>query len=185
MSKAQFSGNKSNSAIDSDEWYTPLNLISRVQKFYDGMYWCDVCSTKDLNESIKASAYITKDQNALSESITWHHQGIWMNPPYSRNLISKFVNRFLQEYTKSGLIEHGIILVNSSTETGWFYDLAITANVRIDIRSRLKFWHPSKQNKSPISGSTLFYFGYNPYGFLELFGDLGLCYASSINKGNK
>jgi phage N-6-adenine-methyltransferase len=180
MSKPQFSANDTKSKIDSDEWYTPWHIIDRVQIFYNEMYWCDVCSTKELNESIKASAYITKQENALSPLTTWHHQGIWMNPPYSRGLIGKFVDRFIEECTNNHSIEHAIILVNSSTETKWFQQLATNADIRIDIKGRLEFWHPQKENKNPISGSTLFYFGVSTRRFINLFGHLGLRYGKPL-----
>ena len=181
MSKAQFGQSKlaltgEQPMISSDEWYTPIEIVERIHRLYGDLFLIDVASCGIANQYTKADKFFTKDDSALSDVACWDCDAIYMNPPYSRKLLPQFVSRFIDELSEPSF-DQAIVLVNSCTETHWFYNLAIKADVRIDIQGRLKFWHPDKPNKSPISGSTLFYYGEMWEEFMEIFGDLGLVYG--------
>lgn len=182
MSKAQFRQSKlaltgEQSSISSDEWYTPIDVVKRMHRLWHDpdLGLLDVASCGTANQHIKADKIFTKDDSALIDMACWNSDVMFMNPPYSRKLITAFVSRFIIELNLESF-DQAIVLVNSCTDTQWFYRLATKADIRIDIQGRLKFWHPDKPAKSPISGSTIFYYGEMWEEFLDIFGDLGLCY---------
>ena len=46
------------------------------------------------NQTVKATEYYTYQTNGLGKK--WHGH-VWMNPPYSTELIGKFVDKLVQE----------------------------------------------------------------------------------------
>ena len=174
--------------INSNERFTPLPIIEKVQKFYKDIEFLDVASCAIAQKYIKASAYFSKENNALNQN--WSLPAIWMNPPYSFPEVEQFANKLLTERYHGHFIE-AIALVNANTETKWFQGLAMNCDIRIDLSTRQSFWHPQRKCGRNPKGQSLFYFGSDKsifyYGydrepeFLEIFGDLGLAYGRPIN----
>jgi ParB family transcriptional regulator, chromosome partitioning protein len=121
--------------ITTDDWFTPLFLLNKVQDFYGGEF-LDPASSDLVIPYVKASRYYTKEDDGLSQD--WEGN-VWLNPPYSKPLITQFTEKLLDEY-KAGNINEALLLVNSCTETKWFQNIASEAYLRIDISGRLRFW---------------------------------------------
>lgn len=174
------------SSPSTDEWFTPLGILALVQQFYADKQWLDVASCELAQEYVKAPlGFFSKENSALDGS--WEADAIWMNPPYSQALVSHFAKRFLWAYHGAPylgfepVIKEGLVLVNSSTETNWFQMLAQSASIRLDIRGRLKFWHPERQSKNRATqGQTIFYFGNRTKEFMSTFNYLGLFYSKPV-----
>lgn len=152
-----------------DEWYTPLWLINRVQDFYQHDF-LDPATCIDAQQFIKATTTFDKFNNSLI--LPWYGR-VWLNPPYSQPLIQQFTLKLLSEYQSQNVIE-ALLLVNSCTDTKWFYQIAKNCSCRLDISGRLHFWHPTKKSDKPRHGQTLFYFGQRTTEFSTHFGDIGL-----------
>ena len=177
------------SSPTTDEWFTPLGILALVQQFYKDKSWLDVASCELAQKYVKAPlGFFSKENSALNAS--WEADAVWMNPPYSQALISHFAKRFLWAYYGAidlGFepeIKEGLVLTNSSTECNWFQMLAQGADIRLDIRGRLKFWHPERQSKNRATqGQTIFYFGDRRTEFMKVFEHLGLFYSKPV-QGN-
>jgi ParB family transcriptional regulator, chromosome partitioning protein len=153
----------------TDEWYTPLWLLNRVQDFFEHDF-IDPATCNDAQLFIKAKIAYSKENNGLIHP--WYGR-IWLNPPYSQPLIRQFTSKLIAEY-QSGNVSEALLLVNSCTDTKWFYKVAACCDRRLDICGRLHFWHPTKKSDKPRHGQTLFYFGKRCFDFLTHFGDIGL-----------
>lgn len=164
MTKAHVSYNSGN-----NEWYTPENVIKIAREFM-GDIDLDPASSDIANEVVQATYYFTAEDDGLTKD--WAGR-VWMNPPYSGDLIGKFCEKLAQEYI-DGNVTDAIILVNNATETAWFQDLALTAGAICFPRSRVKFWNPEKETAAPLQGQALLYLGQYPHDFCQAFRQLGV-----------
>lgn len=130
-----------------DAWFTPEIVIDLARRILNGID-LDPFSSDDANLIVRANKYFTKEDNALLHS--WHSKSVFMNPPYSRGLCSKAVEKFLYEF-RAKHFRRAIVLVNNMTDTQWFHDLAKEANRRCDFKGRIAF--VTADNKR-ISGNT-------------------------------
>src|SRR5262249_44018502 len=99
---------------------------------------------------------------------------VWLNPPYSRDLIGDFVSKLLTELD-AGRIEGAIMLTNNCTDAKWFQKAGHRASVVCFPHSRIRFLD-SDGNESTANpqGQALFYFGDDLEAFAERFAALGL-----------
>ena len=136
-----------NQASGNNEWYTPSPLVEAVREVL-GEIKFDPCSTVQANEVVKARLYYTQEDDALSRD--WCEGQIFMNPPYERGVIDKFVRKFCEcEGDK-------IALVNNATETKWFQELAENCNYFCFLNRRVKFDNPySGRNGRPLQGQVI------------------------------
>ena len=94
MKEIQTTHNKEG-IIATDEWYTPLEFIEQFGKF-------DVDPCVPINMKWKtAEVMYNKNDDGLSKE--WEGR-VWLNPPYSKELISAFLK-------KMGEHKNGIALV--------------------------------------------------------------------------
>ncbi len=136
---------KSNNS--TDEWYTPLELIRAL-----GSFDLDPCaSAARLWDTAKK--HYTKADNGLVQE--WAGR-VWLNPPYSHPLVTRFVER---------LAEHGdgIALLFSRCDTKLFQEVIFpTADSVYFLRERVRFYRPGgTRGGSPGCGSVLAAFGAN------------------------
>ena len=99
----------------NNEWYTPSEYIEAARKAM-GSIDTDPASNDIANKVVKAEKYYTIETDGLAHD--WHGN-VWMNPPYSSDLITKFIEKLKEQ---RGNYEQAIILVNNATETQWFYE---------------------------------------------------------------
>ena len=152
----------------NNEWYTPQKYIEMARTVL-GYIDIDPASSKIANETVKADNYFTAEENGLSQ--VWYGK-VWMNPPYSKELIGEFTKKFTDEYEAGNIIE-GIVLVNNATETAWFTDMIRSASAVVFPRGRILYYSPKKEIGAPLQGQAFIYFGWNADRFLEIFCSIG------------
>lgn len=133
------------STTATDEWYTPKEIIDAL-----GRFDLDPCSpVKPLWETAKVM--YNKNDDGLSKE--WFGR-VWLNPPYSRPLIERFVKR---------LAEHGngIALLFNRCDSKMFQDVIFEKAIAMKfLRNRIRFFRPDGvRGDSPRCGSILIAFG--------------------------
>jgi hypothetical protein len=88
-------------------------------------------------------------------------------------------DKLVVEY-KSRRVSEAILLVNSSTETKWSRVSASACSAFCHPSKRVAFIDPENPNKKPAppQGSTLFYFGWRPDRFEDVFLQFGLVFRA-------
>ena len=150
----------------NNEWYTPAEYIEAARKAM-GSIDTDPASNDIANKVVKAEKYYTIETDGLAHD--WHGN-VWMNPPYSSDLITKFIEK-LKEQREN--YEQAIILVNNATETQWFYEIVKIASAVCFPKSRVKFYMPDGKTGAPLQGQAVLYVGNNPEKFISAFGGIG------------
>lgn len=130
---------------DSDEWYTPPEVVEDVRRVLGGIDY-DPASSEVAQRTVKAKRFATKEQSGL-DAKAWKGR-VFMNPPYSQPLCSKFVERFIAEHD-AGRMGPSIVLLNASTDTTWWHSLAARFSVCFT-RGRLAFL---RADGKPVEGN--------------------------------
>ena len=147
-----------------NEWYTPSEYIEAAREVL-GTIDLDPASNDFANETVKASTYYTEDTNGLLQE--WSGN-IWMNPPYSTALLSKFADKLAESNFKQA-----IVLVNNATETAWFEKFVGSAKAIVFHKGRIRFVKRDGEHGTPLQGQAFIYYGNKPEKFLEVFGKYG------------
>ena len=131
----------------------------------------DPASNAKANEIVKAFQYYTKEDDGLSKD--WFGN-VWLNPPYSRNLILPFAEKVVEEI-ESDAVKQILVLVNNSTETKAFQYLANNCDGMCLVKGRIKFLDSDNNpSNKPLQGQAIFYFGDNYDRFDPHFSSLGV-----------
>ena len=129
----------------------------------------DPASCELAQQTVKAGMYYTIADDGLARE--WKGN-IWLNPPYSKDLISKFAEKVVVE---SERFAQAIVLVNNATETAWFQAMARKANAICLFSGRIKFNDKTgNPSNTPVQGQAAIYFGENVDQFQSAFCGLGL-----------
>jgi hypothetical protein len=152
------------------EWYTPESYIKAATAVM-GKIDIDPASTEIANIVVKAKQIYTSADDGLTKN--WSGK-IWLNPPYSSELISSFCDK-LRVHFESGDVTEAIVLVNNATETAWFNKLISIASAIMFPNSRIRFWSPDGRTSQPLQGQSLIYLGNNIEGFVKHFSQFGWC----------
>lgn len=147
-----------------NEWYTPAEYI-QAARLVLGEIDLDPASSEEANTVVKARKIYTIDDDGLSQP--WYGR-VWMNPPYSADLIGKFCDKIITEP-----IDAAVILVNNATETRWFVKLTSMATAIVFPTSRIIYWEPGGHVGTPLQGQAFIYIGDNPDLFLNHFSGFG------------
>lgn len=150
----------------NNEWYTPKEYIEAAYKTM-GVINLDPASNEIANKVVKAEKYYTADENGLEKA--WNGN-IWLNPPYSSDLIGKFADKLLSErknYTQA------IVLVNNATETEWFNKIVSISSAVCFPKGRVKFYMPDGRTGAPLQGQAILYIGDNTEKFISAFEKFG------------
>lgn len=129
------------------EWYTPKEIIQAL-----GEFDLDPCTSEaayKLNHSAKH--YFTKEDDGLSKE--WFGR-IWLNPPYSQPLISKFIRK-MSDYN------NGIALLYNRCDNRMFHDIIFPkADSIFFLKGRIKFFRETGLiGSQPGCGSILVAYG--------------------------
>lgn len=147
-----------------DEWYTPLQYIEAAREVM-GTIDLDPASNDFANETVKATTYYTEETDGLAQK--WFGN-IWMNPPYSTALLSRFAEKLTEEeFTQA------IVLVNNATETGWFETMISKASAIVFHKGRIRFVKRDGEHGAPLQGQVFIYYGENAERFISIFGKYG------------
>ena len=129
----------------------------------------DPASSDIAQQIVGAAKYYTAETNGLVDD--WYGN-VWLNPPYSSELIVKFVDKLIMELPR---ISQAMVLVNNSTETEWFNKLISNASAVCFPKGRVKFCMPDGTIGAPLQGQALLYFGAEIEKFIEVFKAKGWC----------
>lgn len=154
----------------NNEWYTPKEYIEAARQV---MGWIDLdpATSETANTVVRADEFYTAQDDGLAQEWTGK---VWMNPPYSSDLIGRFAEKLCSHY-EAGDVTEAIVLINNATETGWFQRMAQTAMCVCFPRTRVKFWKPDGETGAPLQGQAILYFGtkkadfaatFRPFGFV-------------------
>ena len=150
------------------EWYTPIEYIA-CAKAVMGRIDLDPASSEIANKVVGASRIYTAKDDGLSSF--WAGK-VWMNPPYSADLVRQFISKFVEHVT-NGDITEGMVLVNNATETQWFADLVSVSSAVLFPTGRVKFLDPKGNPGAPLQGQALTYSGKNVSAFVKQFEGFG------------
>lgn len=138
----------------TDEWYTPKWLVDAL-----GEFDLDPCAPENRLWDT-AKKHLTKQDDGLKES--WGGLRVWLNPPYSRPLIEKFVNKMAEN-------NNGIALLFNRCDSRMFQDVIFpNAAAIMFIKGRIRFFRSDgTEGGSPGCGSVLIAFGKDNAEILE------------------
>jgi phage N-6-adenine-methyltransferase len=154
----------------NNEWYTPAEYIEAAREVLGGID-LDPASSDIANQTVQATHYFTAEVDGLAHE--WSGR-VWMNPPYSSDLIGQFISKLIQHYDE-GKIEAAIVLVNNATETKWFQELAQNAYAICFPKGRIKYLDSSgTPANAPLQGQAFIYFGENADLFKAIFQQFGV-----------
>jgi len=138
-----------------NEWYTPSNLIDCARSFL-GAIDLDPASSALANETVRAMTWYGVEQDGLAQR--WHGR-VWMNPPYARGLIERFVERLMESHL-AGDVPEALILVNNATDTRWFHHLQSAPHRHtLALSYRVKFLSPEGRDPNAMQGQVVVYLG--------------------------
>jgi len=171
--------NKPHIAYNSgnNEWYTPSEYIESARVVM-GEIALDPASSELANTVVKAKDYFTIEDDGLDKE--WQGK-IWLNPPYSSDLVSKFIDKLVESYDSQD-VDEVIVLVNNATETKWFQSLIEIATAVCFTFGRVKYWCPEGNQGAPLQGQAIVYIGDNPIGFRDEFSKHGWVAFPDLDK---
>lgn len=152
----------------NNEWYTPAKYVELARKVL-GVIDLDPASCEHANKTVKAVTYFNIDDDGLSQE--WNGK-VWMNPPYSADLIQQFAYKIVDEY-KKGHTTEAVVLVNNATETQWFSHMTLAASAVAFPKGRIQFETESGKLNSPLQGQAFIYFGKRAPLFCQVFSSIG------------
>ena len=137
-----------------NDWYTPSKWIELARSAM-GSIDVDPASHYVAQRTVQADDWYDQEQDGLKHD--WPGN-VWLNPPYSRGLIDKFVDKLLDQFAR-GDTKQAIVLVDSRTDTQWFNKLCSMASAVAFTRGRVHFYNETVKSSSPVSGSAFVYLG--------------------------
>ena len=177
--RKQLAGAHVGFSCGENEWYTPAPYIEAAREVMRGID-LDPASSEVAQKVVQAGTYYTMDDDGLSK--VWFGN-VWMNPPYSKDLISRFTERMRLSY-EDGQIAQSITLVNNATETTWFQQLASVASAFCFRSGRIRFCDATGEPaKSPLQGQCFIYLGASSKRFCTAFASFGLVCTRQITAG--
>lgn len=131
--------------LQKDLWETPQDLFDKLHEKYD--FTLDPCCTQ---ESAKCYMYFTPEEDGLKRD--WSKDVCFVNPPYSRGNIDKWMKKCFEEAQKGARI---VALVPVSTSSKWFHSY-VWNHARIEfIKGRIRF--KGAPFTAPFSSMLVFY----------------------------
>ena len=129
----------------TDEWITPKEIIDEL-----GPFDTDPCAPV---HPLWQTARIMYDKNDDGLKQEWYGR-VWLNPPYSRPLIERFVEKMAEH-------NNGIALLYNRCDSKMFQDIIFRkASAMKFLRQRIRFYRPDgTRGGSPGCGSILIAFG--------------------------
>lgn len=137
----------------SDEWYTPKSIIDSLGKFD-----LDPCAP-----SVPIFKTAEVMYNEFDDGLAQKWEGrVWLNPPYSRPLITKFMRRMAEH-------NQGTALIFSRTDTELFHTEVFGKATAVKfLKGRIKFLRPDgSEAGTPGCGSVLIAYGEEDANILE------------------
>jgi len=145
------------------EWYTPDRWVERARAAM-GSIDLDPASCQHAQRIVQAGEWFDIGRNGLARP--WRGN-VFLNPPYTRGVIDKFVDKLLAEranYTQA------IVLVDNRSDTAWFHRLCGIASAVAFPKTRIGFYNDDPRARAPsVWGSAFVYVGDRPGAFAAAF----------------
>jgi phage N-6-adenine-methyltransferase len=136
----------------TNDWRTPRSFFEKLHAEFRFEVDAAASSTNAM-----LPFYWTVEDDALAQDWATVGGAVWCNPPYGR-VIGKWLAKAVQER------DHGVttvLLTFARTDTAWWHDYAMQANVIVFVRGRLSFERPdgTKGDPAPAPSVLLVYYG--------------------------
>jgi phage N-6-adenine-methyltransferase len=151
-----------------NEWFTPLKYIKAARAVL-GEIDLDPASHPMAQETVKAAQFFTRADDGLRQE--WHGR-VWLNPPYARDEIGRFVGKLIDEI-ECGNTTAAVMLTHNYTDTLWFQEAALAMDLLCFTRGRIKFVDAAGAECNPTQGQAFFYYGDNTERFRDVFSPFG------------
>jgi phage N-6-adenine-methyltransferase len=152
----------------NDEWNTPQDYVEAARVVL-GEIDVDPATSSFAQEWIKAKQFFTKQDDGLTKE--WHGR-VWLNPPYSREKITPFIDKMIAEI-EATRVTAAIVLINSYTDTQWFQKIGPLTDGMCFTLGRVAFLDPDGEPCAPTQGSVFFYRGPDVETFVNVFSAFG------------
>jgi len=167
-------------SVGENEWYTPPDIIARARSAMGGID-LDPASCDAAQARVKAKRFYTIADDGLAKR--WRGR-VWMNPPYSRDLCRRFIEKLSKAYT-DGKVTQACVLVNNATETAWLQAMLKTCSGVCFPAGRITFLNrDGEASNSPLQGQVIAYLGTRVSAFRLNFADLGAVLERRITNEN-
>ena len=159
-------------SFKSEEYDTPAHVLEVARSVLGG-FDLDPASNISAQQTVKAAAFYTKEQDGLSQP--WAGR-VWCNPPYGKTNGKSnqelWAQRLIAEY-EVGNVPEAILLVKAAVGYKWFEELFRDWPVCF-LRERLSFILDSGDDDGQSKqGTALFYFGPDFMRFAQAFRGMG------------
>ena len=128
----------------------------------------DPASSIEAQKVVRAGQFYTREDDGLLQE--WGGR-VWLNPPYARDLVERFVTKLLESD-----VAQACILVNNSTETVWAQQLFEASAAVCFPRKRVRFISPTGEIGHPIQGQMIIGLRVTPPAFASAFGPFGVTF---------
>jgi len=142
------------SDLDSDmknSWGTDPDVFNALDREFD--FALDAAA--NYQNTKVPNNYLTKDDDALSTdweqaifNVTSKNLNVWVNPPYGKGFIKKFMNKAIEQKAKGVTT---VMLVPATLDAQWL-PIQHISEIRIVTGGRLSFYHPETGKK--VNGNT-------------------------------
>jgi phage N-6-adenine-methyltransferase len=131
----------------SEEWYTPSTIFEALGCRFD----LDAASPgAEVVWWIPADRHLTAADNGLERD--WGDAFVWCNPPYGRETLPQWLEKFRQH-------ANGICLIGDRTSVWWWQDLCGRADLVLFVNKKINFISPTCGPGNNTLGSTLVAYG--------------------------
>lgn len=119
---------KTHASSKTDLWATPQAFFDKCNAEF--RFTMDACASED---NAKCDDYFTIADDGLTQD--WGRATVWVNPPYARGVTGRWVQKGFEASLAGALV---VMLVPARTDTRWWHDWAMRAEVRF-VKGRLRF----------------------------------------------
>jgi phage N-6-adenine-methyltransferase len=121
---------------DSSLWETPAHIMEQVQSEF--ALDLDVCASIGANKLERYFSPGITGLDGLSQS--WSGERCWMNPPYGRGQIDKWMQKANEELVVDDPARIVVALVPARTDTKWWHEHIVQPRHEVRfIKGRLNF----------------------------------------------
>lgn len=130
----------------------------------------DPATNARAQSTVRADRTYTQREDGLAHD--WHGR-VWLNPPYSVELLPKFVDKMIEQ-VQAGNTKSAVMLTNNCTDTAWFARALTAATAVCFTTGRIKFLRAGGAEVAPTQGQAFFYYGTRVARFAKVFSRFGL-----------
>lgn len=120
---------RSQGCTNKDKWETPVKLFQDLNNEFN--FTLDPCCE---TETAKCNKFYTDLEDGLKQD--WSGERVYVNPPYSKNNIDKWMQKCYEESKKGTLI---VALIPVSTSSKWFHNFVWNKCELRFIKGRIRF----------------------------------------------